>query len=182
MMRRSSLLCMAASLLCTTPIAGRKSSTATPEGSSSNTSAYGMNEAPQTSARTAVPVVLALLCVLLPGTFWVLMQGGAEPQVVPQTAAERGRALAAAQGCVACHTLDGTRGIGPSWQGSFGSMRTFVDGGSAVVNEAYLYTAMREPAAQLVNGYDNVMLPVALSDAQLADLIALIKELGVTAP
>lgn len=141
-----------------------------------------MNEAPQALATTTVPLVLALLGVLLLGTFWVLTQGGAEPRVLPQTAAERGRALAAAQGCVACHSLDGTRGIGPSWQGSFGSMRTFVDGRSAVVNEAYLHTAMREPAAQLVNGYDNVMLPVALSDAQLADIIELIKELGAPVP
>jgi len=143
-----------------------------------------MIEAPQTSAIKTVAVVLALLSVLLLATLWVLTRGEPQPatQNLPQTAADRGRALAAAQGCVACHTLNGARGIGPSWQGSYGSMRSFVAGGSAVVNEAYLYTAMREPAAQVVNGYDNVMLPVALSDAQLADIIELIKELGTPAP
>lgn len=171
-------------MLYTPRIAGRKSSIATPEGSSSNTLVRGMSEVPQTSAKKAVATVLALLGILLLGTLWVLTRGGVEPQAraVPQTAAERGRALAAAQGCVACHSLDGARGIGPSWQGSFGTMRTFVDGASAAVNEAYLYTAMREPAAEIVNGYDNVMLPVALNDAQLADIIELIKELGSPAP
>jgi cytochrome c oxidase subunit 2 len=97
---------------------------------------------------------------------------------VPLTPAERGRELAAALGCVACHSLDGAAGIGPSWRSSYGALRTFTDGSSARVDEAYLRRAMREPAVQVVAGYQNVMLPAALTDSQIDDIIALLRELA----
>jgi cytochrome c oxidase subunit 2 len=95
----------------------------------------------------------------------------------PQTAAARGLAFASATGCTACHSLDGTRGIGPSWAGSFGTTRRFKDGGSAVVDAEYLRRSMLDPAAQVVESFENIMLPVAMTEAQIADIIALITDL-----
>lgn len=117
-------------------------------------------------------------------------EGGAgavpAPQL-PQTAAERGLALVTANACIACHALNGSRGIGPSWlegTGSiYGTTRTFNDGSSAVVDDTYLRRAMLEPAAQVVQGFDSIMLPAAVTEEQIADIIAFIKELGsATAP
>jgi cytochrome c oxidase subunit 2 len=41
--------------------------------------------------------------------------GGGLPDMAAQ-----GRALAQSKGCVACHTVDGRPGVGPTWQGLFG--------------------------------------------------------------
>jgi cytochrome c oxidase subunit 2 len=95
----------------------------------------------------------------------------------PQTPEERGRTVANALACTACHALDGARGIGPSWAGIYGTTRTFTDGSTALVDDAYLRRSMLEPAAQVVEGFDSVMLPAPVSDAQVADIIALIRKL-----
>ncbi len=94
-----------------------------------------------------------------------------------QTPAERGMAFVTANACTACHALDGTRGIGPSWVGIYGTTRTFKDGRSANVDDAYLRRAMLDPAADVVEGFESVMVPAPVSEAQIADIIALIKEL-----
>lgn len=100
----------------------------------------------------------------------------------PQTPAGRGLALVTATGCVACHSLDGTRGIGPSWRNSYGTQRTFTDGRTAVADEAYLRRSMLEPGVDVVAGYDSIMLPAPVSEAQIADIIAFIRELGQATP
>lgn len=109
---------------------------------------------------------------------WVLVACGNKS--VPEqanTPVQRGLALVNANACTACHALDGSRGIGPSWVGTYGSTRTFVDGASAVADDVYLRRSMLEPAAQVVEGFDSVMVPAPVTEAQVLDIIALIKEL-----
>lgn len=122
---------------------------------------------------------------VLPGLVLVLL-GACTDDVAPtsgqqadrvQTPVERGLALAKTNACTACHALDGTRGIGPSWAGIYGTLRTFADGTTALADESYLRRAMLEPAAQVVEGFDSVMVPAPVTEAQLLDIIALIKEL-----
>ncbi|MEY4642674.1 MAG: hypothetical protein RLZZ227_2668 [Pseudomonadota bacterium] len=106
-----------------------------------------------------------------------------EPQSIqPQSPAERGLALANANACTACHALDSRRGVGPGWLGIYGQTRRFKDGSTGVVDDAYLRRAMLEPSAQIVEGYEDVMITAAINDAQVADIIAFIKELGTTPP
>lgn len=116
-------------------------------------------------------VIVALLA-------WVLVaceQDSTSGQA--QTPVERGLALVNGNACTACHALDGSRGIGPSWVGIYGSTRRFADGSTALVDDNYLRLSMLEPAAQLVEGFDNVMVPAPVTEAQIVDIIALIKEL-----
>ena len=128
-------------------------------------------------ARPIDPVLVLALQILLVGC------GADGVTPAAQTPAERGRVIVAEKGCTACHALDDTRGVGPGWAGLHGSTRTLKGGGSVVVDEAYLRRAIREPAVDVVAGFDNVMIPAAATDAELADIIALIKELGdATAP
>jgi cytochrome c oxidase subunit II len=86
--------------------------------------------------------------------------------------------LATERGCKACHSFDGTVGVGPSWLGTYGSQRSFQDGSVLLADEAYLIESMQQPAAKVVVGFQNVMAPVALSEQDMTTLIGLIRGLG----
>ncbi|HHX81639.1 MAG TPA: cytochrome c [Pseudomonadaceae bacterium] len=97
------------------------------------------------------------------------------------TPVEWGQQLVESRGCTACHSLDGRKGIGPSWYDAWGSERLLQDGRTVVVDAAYLRRAMVDPAGELVAGYDPVMLPSAFTEEEMEAVLALIRGLG-TAP
>jgi len=82
------------------------------------------------------------------------------------------------KGCSACHTRDGSAGIGPSWKGAWGSERQFSDGTSAMFDAAYLRQSVTDPAARVVQGFQNLMLPAALTEAEFAQLELLLQYLA----
>ena len=109
---------------------------------------------------------------------WAQMQAGIEPKVYSPEA-QRGFEVADSQGCFACHSLDGTGIVGPTWQGLWGSERQLDDGSSVVADEAYLIESIREPSVQLVEGFAPVMIPYdtdLISDDDVAALIAYLRE------
>ncbi|CAG0955283.1 cytochrome c oxidase subunit II [Geobacteraceae bacterium] len=93
----------------------------------------------------------------------------------------RGRELLEKNGCLGCHSLDGTRKVGPTFKGIWGRNVTVVTGGAertATVDVAYLKRSLREPAADVVTGYPPVMPPYpALSDKEIGDIVDFLKEL-----
>ena len=95
--------------------------------------------------------------------------------------AERGRAVAQANGCVACHSQDGSVGVGPSWQGLLGSQEKLADGGSVTVDDAYLRESILDPDAKITDGFQAGLMPKtfadSLSESDVNDLIALIGSL-----
>ena len=94
----------------------------------------------------------------------------------------QGEALAQSKGCVACHTVNGSPGVGPTWKGLQGKTQTLADGSTVLADEAYLRRAIREPQAQVVKGFPPIMPAAALSDEELAALVAYIQSLGGAAP
>jgi cytochrome c551/c552 len=79
--------------------------------------------------------------------------------------------------CMSCHSTDGTKIVGPSWQGLADRAATRVDGLSAV---DYLRQSIKEPTAYVVEGYDPVMPAVfgeSLSDDDIDNVIAYILSL-----
>ena len=85
-------------------------------------------------------------------------QDSPEDRVDPTTSLpEQGRRLAAEYGCFKCHTVDGTRHIGPSWLDLYRKAEKLQDGRNVVADEAYLTESMMDPAARIVAGYQNVM-------------------------
>jgi cytochrome c oxidase subunit 2 len=83
-------------------------------------------------------------------------------------------------GCNACHTLDGTPKVGPSWKGAYGEQVKLADGSTVTVDDAYIIESIRNPGAKIVEGYQNIMpagIGSTLTDQQIQDLIALIKSL-----
>jgi cytochrome c oxidase subunit II len=90
----------------------------------------------------------------------------------------RGQALAAANGCIACHSVNGAAGIGPTWLGLFGRQERLTDGSTVTADEAYIHESIRAPQAKIVAGYENQLMPAYnFTDEQIADLIAYIKTL-----
>ena len=96
----------------------------------------------------------------------------------PQDLLARGGSLAQSKGCVACHTVDGRPGVGPTWKGLFGKTETFTDGSTAQVDEAYLRGFIRDPKARNVKGFAPVMPQIPLADDELDALVAYIKAQG----
>jgi cytochrome c oxidase subunit II len=116
-------------------------------------------------------------------TFAMMQAKAAQPAAAPGTVAggnlaEQGRALAQSKGCVACHSVDGTPGVGPSWKGLFGSTQTFADGSSASVDDAFLKKEIEDPQARVVKGFGPVMPKVPVTEAEVAALSAYIHSLG----
>lgn len=95
---------------------------------------------------------------------------------------EQGRQLAESSGCLACHSIDGSKGLGPTWKGLFGKTEVLVDGSEVVVDEDYYKESVLEPAAKLVKGYPPVMAPYPFSDDQLNALIRYTQSLDEEMP
>lgn len=96
--------------------------------------------------------------------------------------AAQGDQLFALKGCVACHSTDGTKMIGPSFKGLFGKTEIVLRDGVEVeitVDEDYLRKSIWEPNAEIVKGFEPVMPPQQgmMSDEELEALVQLIKEL-----
>lgn len=92
--------------------------------------------------------------------------------------AEQGKNLAQSQGCLACHSVDGGKSLGPGWQGLFGKTETLDDGSSITADSEYLKQSITDPAAKIVDGFPNVMVPYKLSEEQLDALVAYIESLS----
>ena len=93
--------------------------------------------------------------------------------------AKRGQTLYQESGCKACHSLDGAKGVGPTWKGVFGSSVPLADGTSVTADEAYLTESIKLPGAKTVNGFSANAMPSFsyLTDGQVADLVEFIKTL-----
>jgi cytochrome c oxidase subunit II len=71
--------------------------------------------------------------------------------------AEEGRKTYTSLGCNACHSLDGSRLVGPSFLKVFGREGRLADGTSYVVDENYIRESILNPELKIVEGYSNVM-------------------------
>ena len=91
---------------------------------------------------------------------------------------EQGRMLAESRGCLGCHSIDGSAGVGPTWQGLFGKTETLSDGSTVVVDADYLKESILNPGARVVQGFAPIMPPGSFSDEELDALIAYTKDLG----
>jgi cytochrome c oxidase subunit 2 len=95
--------------------------------------------------------------------------------------AARGAELAGQLGCLGCHSVDGSARVGPSLKGVFGAKREVIRNGqkaSLIADAAYLARAIREPAAEIADGYPPAMPPYGeLSDNDLRALIAWLESL-----
>jgi cytochrome c oxidase subunit 2 len=89
-----------------------------------------------------------------------------------------GQLLVAANGCGACHSINGAAGIGPTWFGLFGSQVEITDGSEVTADEAYLTESIKAPQAKIVAGFENQLMPTyGFPDEDIADIVAYLKTL-----
>ena len=90
---------------------------------------------------------------------------------------QAGHAVADDKGCLACHSTDGAPGVGPSFKGLYGTTVQLTDGSSRIVDDAFIRAMIQHPNANAVTGFDPVMPELALTDDEIEQVTAYIKEL-----
>ena len=93
---------------------------------------------------------------------------------------EVGKRVFTQRGCVACHSLDGSRRVGPTVKGIWGHDVKLADGASVKVDDDYVRESILRPAAKVVAGFPNVMPPAALEERDLQGIVAYLQSLGDT--
>jgi cytochrome c oxidase subunit II len=95
-----------------------------------------------------------------------------------QTPEGRGQALVSANGCAACHSINGDSGIGPTWLGLYGSQVKISGDGTVTADDAYIHESIKAPQAKIVAGFENQLMPnFGFTDDQINDIVAYIKTL-----
>jgi len=87
-----------------------------------------------------------------------------------------GRELLEKHGCLACHSLDGSAKVGPTFKGLYNSRVTVLQEGKRIVvtaDDAYLRESIENPAAQVVEGYQPIM--PTFGDLRKEELEALVE-------
>ncbi|MDX1672086.1 MAG: c-type cytochrome [Balneolaceae bacterium] len=91
----------------------------------------------------------------------------------------RGEEVASNNACMTCHSTDGTRMTGPTWQNLYGHEAEMADGTTVVADEEYLRESIVNSNAKVVAGYAAVMPNYDyLSDSEIQSLIEYIKSLS----
>jgi len=100
----------------------------------------------------------------------VLLAGGK-----PLSLAEQGKKLYQERTCAQCHSVEGKTGIGPAFNGLFGSTVTMDDGKSFKADENYLRESILQSQAKIKKGFDKGKMPVFAGQFEDADVTALIE-------
>ncbi len=108
---------------------------------------------------------------------WYQKQAEEEEKALPLP--EKGKALVEKNGCLACHSIDGTFKVGPTWKDLYGSPVKLTDGRTVTANDDYIRESILDPNAKIVQGYKPVMptFKGILSDDDITAIIAYIKTL-----
>lgn len=90
----------------------------------------------------------------------------------------KGKQIFQVKACSACHTVDGSRLIGPSLKGIMGRNTVFTDGTSLKADENYIKESIREPQKKIVKGFESAqMIQVTLTDEEMDALITYLKSI-----
>jgi len=89
-----------------------------------------------------------------------------------------------ANGCIGCHSTDGSKLVGSSLKDLYGAEKTILVGGeeqTIIVDKPYLRKAIVDPNAEIVKGYPMGVMPVykdQISDEDIERIILYIKSLS----
>ena len=128
--------------------------------------------------------MLARLIVVPPDQFerWYAGQPVQIAGLAPSTREPKGEELLRQKGCLACHSLDGSRLVGPSFKGLFGRSTEVLTQGirrTIVADEAYIRRSILDSHADVGVGYPDIM-PVEkglLSEAEVEEMLKYIEQL-----
>jgi len=100
-----------------------------------------------------------------------------DPGVEVDPLVASGKGLFASKTCFTCHSLDGSRLVGPSFKGLMGRTTALADGTSVTADAAYITESIKEPMAKVVEGFPPAMPPLPITDEEITALIAYISTL-----
>jgi cytochrome c oxidase subunit II len=116
---------------------------------------------------------------------WYFRRPGEEVAALPAHAAQavaadpaRGGRYFKLKGCVACHTDDGSKLIGPTLQGVYGRHSiVFTDGREHEItaDDDYIARSVQDPNLDVVKGYPPEMTKLDVNPQEMADIIAYLK-------
>ncbi len=87
---------------------------------------------------------------------------------------EVGERTASAQGCLRCHSVDGTPHLGPTWAGLYGSVIPLASGETVTVDGAYITESIMDPMVKMHRGFQPLM-PSYLGKLRAAETAAIIE-------
>jgi cytochrome c oxidase subunit II len=100
------------------------------------------------------------------------------------TPAAEGLAIMKTQGCIACHSSDGTRIVGPTYLNLFGSKQVVIRNGAEVtvtVDDAYIKHKIMDPGFEVVKGYPRGIMQSykgKVSDDDISKIVEYLKSLN----
>jgi cytochrome c oxidase subunit 2 len=96
----------------------------------------------------------------------------------------QGLAIMKIQGCLACHSSDGSKIVGPTYLNLFGSQQVVIRNGAEVTvtaDEAYIKQMILDPGSQVVKGYPKGLMQSykgKISDEDISKIIEYLKSLN----
>lgn len=93
---------------------------------------------------------------------------------VPSATKIDGKKVLEEKGCLGCHTTDGSKKIGPTFKGLYDSQVTVLTNGderNVKADEDYLRKSIREPKADVVKGYPDIMPAMPVKPEELDAIV-----------
>jgi cytochrome c oxidase subunit II len=90
---------------------------------------------------------------------------------------ELGKSLYVSKGCNACHSIDGSVKIGPSWKGTYGTTQKLLTGVDVVIDENYIRESILAPQAKARMGGQMPSFEGQLKEKELLGIIEYFKSL-----
>ncbi len=94
------------------------------------------------------------------------------------TLAQKGEKYYNDYGCAACHSIDGTVKVGPTFKGLWGKSSEMTNGQKVNADEEYIKESILVPSAKTVKGFGEGLMPSfqgQLSEEKIAAIIEFIK-------
>lgn len=141
----------------------------------------------QGSMLTAIIAVVIALLLLVGAIFGVLMfsGGGNKPPIdtpsLGDPIAGRQVALRADVNCVFCHSDDGSAGQGPTFKGMWGSVVTYDDGSTVLLDDKAIRWTLLHPNEKIVEGFEPRMpndIDTKLTETDRVNLLAYLRSIG----
>lgn len=132
----------------------------------------------QTDARTGACLRRAVVVVHEPGDYERYL-ADKEAEAGNMNPVDLGKSLYEKKGCNACHTVDGTPRVGPSFFHDFGTQVPLSDGSKVPMDENYIRESLMAPQAKARPGYPPSMpsFEGQLKEKEINGLIEYIKSL-----
>jgi len=123
---------------------------------------------------------LATAVVVLSETGFATWHAGVTDIFAGRTLVEVGELLINSQGCKACHSLDGSKLVGPSLMNVYGNEFRTTDGQTVVAGADYIKESILTPNVSVIEGYQPVMTPYEglLGDREIEAIIEFLKTIS----